>query len=217
MTATSARTRIRDAALELFADAGVAGTSVRAVARRAEVSTALVLHHFGSKDQLRVACDQYVASVVRAQKTSSVTGSDPLAAVRTSAEGPPLLRYLARTLVDGSPHVADLVDEMASDAVASMHQATDAGIVTPSDFPRERAVVLTLWSLGALVLHEHLHRLLGVDLTGDPRAMGAYAVPAAEVLARGAISADYYEQVRRAFAALPVDEQEKQEEPWTTA
>ncbi len=203
-TAPSARDRIRDAALVLFATRGVAATPVRAVAEHAGVSTALVMHHFGSKDNLRVACDEHVAATVREQKNASVsTGADPLAALRAAEQGPPLLRYLARTLIDGSPHVATLVDEMAADAQAYTEAAVDAGICTPSDLPRERAVVLTLWSLGALVLHEHLDRLLGVDITGDPAQMGAYAVPATELLSRGVITEDYYRRVREGFAALP--------------
>lgn len=204
----SARSRIRDAALELFAESGVAATPVRAIAERARVSTALVMHHFGSKDALRVACDQHVAASVREQKSAAtVTGADPLAALRTSAEGPPLLRYLARTLVDGSPHVADLVDELVADAQDYTEAGVATGVTTPSDFPRERAVVLTLWSLGALVMREHLERLLGVDLTGDPRAMGGYAVPATEILARGVITEDHYRRVREAFADLPEKEE----------
>ena len=199
---TSARERLRDAALHLFAEHGVDGTPLRAVAERAGVSTALVVHHFGSKDGLRVACDEHVAAVVREQKQGSVaTGADPVAVVRATAEGPPVLRYLARTLVDGSPHVADLVDELVADAQAYTEQAVGAGVVTSTEFPRERAAVLTLWSLGALVMHEHLHRLLGVDLTGDPLAMGPYAVPATEILTRGVITEEYYRRVRAAFAA----------------
>ena len=198
----SARERLRDAALHLFAERGVDGTPLRAVAERAGVSTALVVHHFGSKDGLRVACDEHVAATVREQKRGAVaSGADPLAAVRASAQGPPVLRYLARTLVDGSPQVADLVDEMVADAQAYTEEAVGGGVVTPTEFPRERAAVLTLWSLGALVLHEHLHRLLGVDLTGDPHAMGPYAVPATEILSRGVITEEYHQRVRAAFAA----------------
>ncbi len=200
----NARARIRDAALVLFAERGVAATPVRAVAEHAGVSTALVMHHFGSKDALRVACDEHVAATVRERKGAAVaTGADPLAALRASAQGPPLLRYLARTLVDGSPHVAALVDEMAADAQEYTEAAVASGVCTASDAPRERAVVLTLWSLGALVLHEHLERLLGVDLTGDPSQMGAYAVPATEILSRGVITEDHHQRVREAFEGWP--------------
>jgi AcrR family transcriptional regulator len=207
----TARARIRDAAIARFADDGVAASSVRAIAADVGVSPALVIHHFGSKDALRVACDQHVAALVREQKTAAMAAGpqlDPLGALRQAGEGPPVLRYLARTLIDGSPHVAELVDELVDDAVGYMEQGVDAGLLRPTDDPRGRATVLTLWSLGALVLHEHAHRLLGVDLAGDlasdPAAALPYLRPATEILGRGVIDPAYYEQLRAGL--VPAEE-----------
>ncbi len=53
------RARIRDAAVLRFGREGF-GASVRTVAADAGVSPGLVIHHFGSKDGLRAACDEYV-------------------------------------------------------------------------------------------------------------------------------------------------------------
>ena len=197
----TARARIRDAAIELFAAQGVNGTSVRAVASLAGVSAGLVMHHFGSKDALRVACDEHVAATLRESNnaTAANPGADPLAGLRAYSEGPPLLRYLARTLVDGSPHVTALVDELVNDAAEYSRDSVRAGTMSPSEQPYERAVVLTLWSLGALVLYEHVQRLLGVDITSDPDGVGPYMVPVAEILAGGVIPAELYERIRDAF------------------
>jgi AcrR family transcriptional regulator len=194
----TARARIRDAAIARFAADGVAATSVRAIAADAGVSAALVIHHFGSKDALRSACDQHVAALVRERKSAAMaagTGLDPFAALREVGDGPPIMRYLASTLVDGSPHVARLVDEMVDDAVAYMQEGVGAGVLRASEDPRGRAAVLTLWSLGALVLHEQVQRVLGVDLTGDPAEALAYILPATEILGRGVITEEYYEHI----------------------
>jgi AcrR family transcriptional regulator len=199
----TARARIRDAAITRFAADGVARTSVRAIAKEAGVSPALVIHHFGSKDALRVACDQHVAALVRERKTAAMQagpGLDPLAALREAGEGPPLLQYLATTLVDGSPQVAELLDEMIDDAVGYMEEGVRNGMLRPTEDPRARAAVLTFWSLGALALHEHVARVLGVDLTGDPAAAMSYLAPAAEILGRGVISEDAYVRMREALA-----------------
>ena len=56
----TSQARIRDAALVRFGADGFAGTSVRSIAADAGVSPALVLHHFGSKEGLRTACDEHV-------------------------------------------------------------------------------------------------------------------------------------------------------------
>ncbi|HSR46067.1 MAG TPA: TetR family transcriptional regulator [Acidimicrobiia bacterium] len=185
----TAKARIRDAAMECFAADGIDSTSLRTIAAAAGVSAGLVIHHFGSKDALRIACDEHVAARIREQKASAMAqgaGVDPLAALRSAAGGPPLLRYLARTIVDGSSHVDDLVDELVNDAVGYMETGVAAGLLTPSDIPRRRAALLTLWSLGGVVLHKHMERLLGVDITADfsrdPESAAAYVLPALDVL-----------------------------------
>jgi AcrR family transcriptional regulator len=201
----TAQARIRDAALVRFAADGVAATSVRAIAADADVSPALVIHHFGSKDALRHACDKYVAAVTRERKREAMlAGStfDPVAALRDHNDSGPLLRYLARTLVDGSPHVAELVDELVADAAAYMAEGVAAGTLRPTAHGYGRAAVLTLWSLGALVLHEHIERLLGVDLTAelDVRTAAAYVLPALDVLGHGVMTEEWTAQIQAAFA-----------------
>jgi AcrR family transcriptional regulator len=201
----TARARIRDAAIARFAADGVAGTSVRAIAEEAGVSPPLVMHHFGSKDRLRLACDEHVAATIRERKTAAAAagqGLDPLQALRDHDRGGPILRYLARTLGDGSPHVSELVDELVADAEVYMAEGVRTGLLKPTDHPRGRAAVLTLWSLGALVLHEHLFRILGVDLAGGADRLGGYALPATEILEKGVLSDGLYERVAQAYAAV---------------
>lgn len=204
----TARARIRDAALRCFADAGVAATSIRTIAAAADVSPALVIHHFGSKDALRHACDEYVAATIRERKTAAVSAGlniDPLATLRQQHDGPPLLRYLARTLIDGSPHVAELVDEMVRDAAEYIQMGVDVGTLRPSAQPFARAALLTLWSLGGLVLHEHVERLLGVDLTRDDltdeSSAAGYILPALEIFSEGLIAEELAARYREAFSA----------------
>ena len=206
------RARIRDAALRCFADAGVSDTSVRTIAAAADVSPGLVIHHFGSKDALRVACDEYAAALVRSRKQEAVRqgpGLDPVAALRAQSDGPPVLAYLAATLRDGSPEVAELVDEMVADAVSYMAEGEANGLLKPSDDAYGRAAVLTVWSLGALVLKDHVARLLDVDLLDDPEQASAYFLPAMELLGRGVFAEGVYDQLRASFD--PASDQEATE------
>jgi AcrR family transcriptional regulator len=196
----TARARIRDAAIARFASDGVAATSLKSIAADAGTSTPLVVHHYGSKEGLRVACDEYVVAAIRTIKHASVAAGrslDPFPVIRDLQQGPPLLKYLSRTLADSSPQVAALIDELVDDAVAYMAEGIRSGLLKPTDHPREVAIVLTLWQLGALVLHEHAKRLLGVDLTGDPEGLMAWALPATEILTKGVIDERFYQTLRQ--------------------
>lgn len=61
------RARIRDAALLRFASEGFR-VPVRTIAADAGVSPGLVIHHFGSKEGLRRACDEHVLVLIRENK-----------------------------------------------------------------------------------------------------------------------------------------------------
>lgn len=202
------KARIRDAAIVCFAEHGVSGTTARKVAGGAGVSPGSVIHHYGSMEGLRTACDQYVAAVIRHQKEDAMSagvGFDVLAALRESSVGS-LAGYLSRVLVDDSPIVERLVDELVHDAEKYTHQGVEAGLLQPTDDAKSRAAVLTLWSLGALVLHRHLKRILGVDLTdpgvGSSPAMAAYAGPTYEILGRGIFTDEFSAHLRDAVAAM---------------
>jgi hypothetical protein len=129
--------------------------------------------------------------------------------------GIPAAKYLARTLVDGSPNVAELVDEMVNDAVEYVATGVETGMIKPSDHERERATILTIWGLGALVLHEHLERLIGVDITADfsenPLAASGYVAPALEIYSEGVFTETMVQLMRDAFvtaSAQPPQEEE---------
>ena len=93
---------------------------------------------------------------------------------------------------EDSPTVARLVDELVADAEEYLGEGVRSGMLRPSDDARGRAVILTVWSLGALVMHRHLARQLSVDLT-DPHAgrsstFSRYLRPVYEVFGHGIFS-----------------------------
>src|SRR5690554_3268541 len=103
------RSRIRDAAVELFGRDGYPRTSIRTIAQQAEVSAALVIHHFGSKEALRQECDQHIVGEIFGRSTdlSADHDSDALAATmqRWLADVDTYrvaLDYLVRMLTDDS-------------------------------------------------------------------------------------------------------------------
>lgn len=203
------RARIRDAAISCFAKNGLAETTVRKVAVAAGVSPGSVIHHFDSMEGLRAACDEYVAATIRNYKRSAMSSGpsiDVLAALRDTSMGP-MVGYLAAVLADDSPAVVKLVDDLVDDAEGYLEEGVAAGMLRPSDDPRGRAIVLTVWNLGALVLHHHLERLIGLDLTdpalGTNPNLAAYAGPIYEIYGEGVMTEAFAANLQQVFEQAP--------------
>ncbi|WP_283135824.1 TetR/AcrR family transcriptional regulator [Rhizohabitans arisaemae] len=163
------RARIRDAAMGLFTEQGFKATTIRGIATAAGVSPGLVQHHFGTKEELRQACDEYVLGYMREQAGLGVTGRNlekPEFIENVHRTAPPLMKYLGRALVDGSPGAAAMFAELVN--VTEEHLAGDEN---PEADHRARAVVLTAMKLGITVLHEHVSRALGSDVYAAPAAL----------------------------------------------
>lgn len=160
----STAARIRDAAVVRFGRDGFAATGIRAIAADAGVSPALVLHHFGSKEGLRRACDEHVAGLIRDIKTEQA--KDPAAGMdgwATKVHELDWLRaYLVRALTDGTDLAADLLADIARDAEDYLATWEANGMVRSAEEPAARAAYLTATSLGLLILRPLLARHLGV-------------------------------------------------------
>lgn len=187
------RARIRDAAIDLVAEGGYGALTARAVAQRAGVSPGSVLHHFGSMGGLRQACDHHVTGQIRAHKMTALREGinlNPMTAI-SSPHTSRWFRYLVAALTGKSIEVAGLVDELVTDTENYLAEGERIGVIRSSADPRARAVVLTLHSLGALVMHDHLERLLGVDLMASPTdndGMQRFAAPLVELYREGLLS-----------------------------
>jgi len=148
----TARARIRDAALLRFARDGF-GAGLRAVAADAGVSPALVLHHFGSKDGLRAACDAHVLERIRLQKEASLTTETPresMAHLADLTQYGPVFGYVVRSLASGGELASRFVDDMVAATEQYLAAGVAAGTVSPSVDPAGRARYLVAHSVGLL-------------------------------------------------------------------
>jgi len=160
------RARIRDAAIARFPADGFKGTTIRAIAADVGASPGLVLHHFGSKQDLRRECDEYVIRKMGEMKKASLRdGSyrDSGAVANAYRLVEPQLRYLAWTLTDGGEASARIFDDLVMDLMGQLEAGQESGLVGPIEDLKSQAAVLAVMQLGSLVLHEHLSRALGVD------------------------------------------------------
>jgi AcrR family transcriptional regulator len=157
LTATA---RIRDAAIEQFGQHGF-DVGLRVIAKAAGVSAALVIHHFGSKDGLRQACDDFVAESVRASKSESLRSSDPaswfaqLADVESFA---PSMAYLVRSMQSGGALATSLWHNMIDNAEQYIDEGVRAGTIKPSPEPKRRAKFLAITGGGGFLLYLQMHQ-----------------------------------------------------------
>ena len=159
----TARARIRDAALRLFAERGIEGATIRDIARAAGVSGGLVRHHFGSKEDLRKACDSYALDhIMRIKEQALLQGQLGNLAFMSAAHPTILLiyRYFARSMVDGSPAAASMFEEMV-DLAEQWIAHHNPGLTTD---PRGYAAVLIAMETGMLAMQAQLSQALGVDV-----------------------------------------------------
>src|SRR6202007_890847 len=128
--------RIRDAAIERFGEQGF-GVGLRSIAEAAGVSAALVIHHFGSKDGLRKACDDYVAEEIRSGKSEALRSSDPatwFAAMAEIEEYAPLMAYLVRSMQSGGELARTFWRTMMDNAGSYLEAGVNAGTLNRSRY-----------------------------------------------------------------------------------
>ena len=155
----TAAARIRDAAIEQFGQHGF-GVGLRAIADAAGVSAALVIHHFGSKDGLRNACDEFVAEEIRSSKSEAIQSNDPATWLGQLAEieaFAPLVAYLVRSMQSGGDLATMMWHRMIDNAYDYMEEGVRAGTIKPSRDPQARAKYLAITSGGGLLLYLQMH------------------------------------------------------------
>jgi TetR/AcrR family transcriptional regulator, regulator of cefoperazone and chloramphenicol sensitivity len=173
------RAVIRDEALRLFAEHGPGAVSVRQIAAAAGVSPGLIVHHFGSKDGLRDAVDQYVLAVFDRMLGDMNSGRPDLFDAASSGSvaeeimahlpaGSPVPGYLRRLLVDGGDAGRELFARLFALSRRTLDALAAAGLADPGPDPAVRAAFLLANDLAVLLLRDHLADVLGADpLSGE--------------------------------------------------
>lgn len=169
---------IRDAALALFARHGPEQVTVRQIAAAAGVSSGLVGHHFGSKDGLRTAVDDYVAATFDELFATFDTavpatghdlgGSFAEALLSRLPPGSPVPGYLRRLWLAGDDSGRRLFRRWFDASTAWLERLRAQGVVRDSPDPPVRVALLMVNDLSTLLFRDHLGDVLGIDvLTTD--------------------------------------------------
>lgn len=177
----TAKARIRNAALALYARFGEDATSMRAIAHEAGVTGGLVVHHFGSKDGLRDAVEQHVVELFAGAIERAEAPQDPrdIARVRDKSVGemleanPAVVGYLRRAVLDATGHrgrILELLTELTAQQVASLRSAGLASVETRDSI---QVIGILVRQLGHLFLQPMIDRtwtqLADQDVSDDEK------------------------------------------------
>lgn len=160
--------RVRNAALEGFARDGVASTSIRDVAKAAEVSPGLVQHHFPNKAALVGAVNDYVIGIAtnafsQPFDRDSPTDVQQQLGDRVTAlvrEHPTTLRYVARSAADGDETALVLFDAFLAIARSQWQAVADQDLLRPDTDVTWAALHAVVINLGTILLTDAIDRHL---------------------------------------------------------
>jgi AcrR family transcriptional regulator len=182
--------RIRDAAIDQWGQHGF-NVGLRSIAEAAGVSAALVIHHFGSKEGLRKACDDYIIEEIRREDSKALQSTDPATWFSQMAEiesFAPMIAYLLQSMQAGGDLATMMLRRMIDNSVEYMEEGVRAGTIKPSRDAAARAKFLAISGGGSFLLYRQMH-----DNPDDLRAVlrdygEEMVLPALEIYTEGLLA-----------------------------
>jgi AcrR family transcriptional regulator len=183
--------RLREIALRLFAQHGVAATSIRMVATAAGVSPGGVLHHYKSKEDLESAVLE--AALRRLRGAINGVGLDrptleALNARRDAHEAflaaePVIGSYLRNVYLGGGPAAARVFEALNALRREQMEQMIAAGLARPMPDPEVGMMLYGILGLSSLILRPLLERSEELD-ENDPATRARFRAAEIDLLTR---------------------------------
>jgi AcrR family transcriptional regulator len=177
----TAKARIRNAALDLYASQGEDRTSMRTIAAAAGVTVGLLVHHYGTKDNIRDAVEELIVDYFRqaiAQASADGTHGGVAAARNAAvtemlAANPEVVSYMGRVLLDPAGprgHLLERLTELASSAVGELRRT---GLASVKRAESTQVIEVMVRQLGHLFLQPMLdamwRQLAGPDAPGTDK------------------------------------------------
>jgi AcrR family transcriptional regulator len=189
--------RIRNAALEGFARDGVAATSIRDVAKAADVSAGLVQHHFRTKGDLERAVNEYVVQIATEayegfeESTATATTDELLHAMGERItefvrEHRSALLYVIRSAAQGEEAGLNIFDAFYAIIDAQVQRLAEEGALRDDVDRLWVGLHVVIFNLGTALLEPAINRHLAGSFR-DPDELERWNRAATEVMHNGVI------------------------------
>ncbi len=156
---------VLQSAADLFSQRGIDAVSIRDIATHADVNHGLIHRHFGSKENLRLKTQEYLAKLVRDEIGKPENFIDALVRAEKAVVKHPLFwKVMARTFMDGKfdgdvqtsfPFVRKMVD--------FVREAKENGVIKSDMGSRHIVAAVFAYGLGMLVFHQYIIQGTGLD------------------------------------------------------
>jgi AcrR family transcriptional regulator len=162
--ALDTRAQLIEVATKAFARDGIAATSLRAIAKEAGVSPALVVHHFGSREQLIEDCIIKALGLWVSEKQEFVDVS--LSTAVTKWQGAidkhgMKLQFFRQVLLAGGVPANALFSRMVKETEMVVEAQIAKGQMRSVENQKEIALLMTMNELAPLLLQSQLSDFLG--------------------------------------------------------
>jgi AcrR family transcriptional regulator len=191
--------RIRNAALERFARDGVAGTTIRDVAKTAGVSPGLVQHHYKTKADLEQAVNEYVLQVA----VEASEGVEEATAGATTEElfltmGERIMEfvrdhrsamlYVIRSAANGEKAGLDIFDAFLALVNRHVERLAEKGTLRDDVDRLWLGLQVVILDLGTVLLEPAIDRHLPAPLL-EPEQLDRWRKACTELLRQGFVKA----------------------------
>ncbi len=164
--------RLLLSAMKLFGERGFDGVSVRDIAADANVSVGLIKHHYGSKEGLRQAVDEYFISRFEAfygndeQHVEDLSGPEFLSTVDSwvasvADEWPVFSRYFRRALLEETQWGAALFERYYGIVRGSIDRLDAQGKIRPEVDRLWLPFLFMFLETGTLLMDPYIEKVLG--------------------------------------------------------
>jgi len=177
---------ILDAARDLFAAHGFAGTSTRGIANAAGVNLAMIHYYFGNKEHLyRRVVELQFADLFRMLRDGLDPDTPPLELLpampgfilQLHGRHPELMQLLLREMVDGAPRLPELVQGMGEHGplgmrgiLAGMIAQAQAEGFAPGIPPAHLLAIFFSLGNGLMAFAPFIAEVFGLDLNDEATA-----------------------------------------------
>lgn len=185
--ALDTRAHLIEVATDAFSREGIAATSLRAIAKAAGVSPALVVHHFGSREKLIEDCIIKALGlwVSEKQEFVDVSLSTSLAQWQNALDKHgSKLQFFRQVLIAGGEPANILFSRMVKEAEMMIQSQIDKGQMRKAENIPDLALLMTLHGLAPLIMQDQVNNHLGGNFL-EPELGSRLASANLEIYRRG--------------------------------